>query len=153
MTHEPVAVSRLTLVHHADAVGPDVDARRPLSPRGTVQAAALSARARDLGIRPDAIWHSGKLRARQTAEAYLGACNPLAQFRMVRGLRPDDPPDVIRVEIEADERELLVVGHMPLLPALLRQLDPRAAAFPTNGFVVLERTGEGGWIERGRGEL
>ena len=80
-------------VHHADAVGPDVDPQRPLSPTlGRTQAAALAERVKAAGFKPASIWHSGKLRARQTAESFLQACNPFAEFRMVRGLRPDDPP-------------------------------------------------------------
>ena len=87
---------RVYLVHHADAVGPDVDPQRPLSALGRTQAAALADRVRGAGFAPASIWHSGKLRARQTAEYFLQTCNPFAEFRMVRGLRPDDPPDWMR---------------------------------------------------------
>ena len=48
------------------------------------------------GLKPDVIWHSGKLRARQTAEALWRHCNPLAEFSAARALQPDDPPEWIR---------------------------------------------------------
>lgn len=78
------------LVHHADAVG-HLDPQRPLSAVGRAQADWVAAEAHRKGVKPAVIWHSGKLRARQTGEAFLLACNPFATFKMVRGLSPDDP--------------------------------------------------------------
>jgi phosphohistidine phosphatase len=150
MTRAPDRLPSVVLVHHADAVGPDVDPQRPLSSLGRAQSVALATRACESGIRPDAIWHSGKLRARQTAEAFYRTCNPSADFRMMRGLRPDDPPGWMRDMLDGDNRDLLLVSHMPLLPALLRALTGEAADFPLNGFVVLERDGEGRYAERCR---
>ena len=63
----------------------------------------------------------------------------------VRGLRPDDRPDAIRTEIEADTRDLLLVGHMPGISDLARALAP-GAAVPLHGYVVLQRT-DAGWQE------
>ena len=95
MTDPSPACGKLTrppvvyLVHHADAVMPDVDSRRPLSNVGRFQADRLAERARASGCAPEAIFHSGKLRSRQTAEAFLRLCAPLATFKMIRGLAPD----------------------------------------------------------------
>jgi phosphohistidine phosphatase len=141
----------IALVHHADAVGPHVDPQRPLSSIGLAQAEALAQRARDVGVKPIAIWHSGKLRARQTAEAFYRHCNPFAEFRMVRGLRPEDAPEVMRHELAAETRDVMVVSHMPLLPALLALLAPASDPFPPHGIVVLERDGEGRVRESYRG--
>ena len=138
---------RLALVHHADAVGPYVDPQRPLSSLGHDQADRLAAQTKAAQFSPAAIWHSGKLRARQTAEAFLRACNPFAEFRMVRGLHPDDPPEIMRDAIAGETHDLLVVGHMPHIPALLQLLVPGAAQFPAHGLVMLERNDQGGWEE------
>jgi len=138
---------RVCLVHHADAVGPQDDPQRPLSDLGRRQAAWLADVIRDRGFRPTAIWHSGKLRSRQTAEAFLHARNPFAEFRMVRGLRPDDPPDWLRDALTAETREVLAVGHMPNLPALARMLSQAAQEFPLHGVVGFERVEGGGWRE------
>ena len=78
---------RVCLVHHADAVGPSVDPQRPLSTPGQDHATHLAARVRDLGFAPAAIWHSGKLRSKQTAEAFLRVY-PFTAYQMGRGLRP-----------------------------------------------------------------
>ena len=140
----------VVLVHHAEAVDPGVDAARPLSARGRAQADQLAMRAKAGDIKPLVIWHSGKLRARQTAEAFWRQCNPFAEFKMAKGLRPEDAPETARVLIDTEERDLLLVSHMPMLPALLRALTPAADGIPLNGLVVLDRTAEGRYIERWR---
>jgi len=138
------------LVHHADAVGPDVDSQRPLSATGRLHADQLAQRARDRGVAPAVIWHSGKLRARQTAEAFWRACNPLAQFAAIRGLQPTDPPEWIRDVLTDEARDVMLVGHMPSLPRIVALLtgNPREE-FPLHGLVALEFD-SGAWIEKYR---
>lgn len=140
----------VVLAHHADAVGPEVDPQRPLSVRGVSQAAWLANQAKLAGLIPSVIWHSGKLRARQTADEFWRVCNPQAEFRMVRGLRPEDPPEWTRDALETESRSVLLVSHMPLLPALIQLLAPASEGFPIHGLVVLERTGPGRYVEQRR---
>jgi phosphohistidine phosphatase len=144
----------LYLVHHGDAVGPDVNPLRPLSDRGRAEVEALARQAASRGAKPDVIWHSGKMRARQTAEAYWRHCNPLAAFSAARGLRPTDPTNWILDAIAGDSRDIMLAGHCPHLPRLLARLltgDPEgpAVAFPLNGIVALEDT-SGIWVEKWR---
>jgi phosphohistidine phosphatase len=134
---------RLYLVHHADAVSPAVDTRRPLSAEGLVHADRLAASAQAAGVRPAAIWHSGKLRARQTAEAFWRACNPLAEFKMIRGLAPDDPPGLARDLVAGESRDVMLVGHMPHLAALRQLLTGNRREFPPHGMVVLTTEDDG----------
>jgi phosphohistidine phosphatase len=138
-------MSLLLLVHHGDAVGPDVDPMRPLSSAGRLATERVASAAMARGVKPEAIWHSGKLRARQTAEIYWKACNPLSSFTAERGLLPDDPPQWIRDRLTGEDRTILIVGHMPYLPRLLGMLtgarDERAASFPLHGCVALEADG------------
>jgi phosphohistidine phosphatase len=137
----------ILLVHHGDAVHPGVDASRPLSGRGLGEVGRLAEAAAALGAKPDIIWHSGKLRARQTAEAYWRACNPLAEFSATRGLLPDDPPNWMRDQLAGETRSIVVVGHMPHMPRLLRLLvtgDAESVTlnFPQHGCVALELEGD-----------
>ncbi|MGH8430326.1 MAG: histidine phosphatase family protein, partial [Solimonas sp.] len=138
----------ILLVHHAAAVGPEVDPMRPLSDAGLAAATHLAAEAAARGVRPDAIWHSGKLRARQTAELFRHACNPLATFSATRGLQSDDPPRWIRDELIHEDRSILVVGHMPHLGRLLPLLlgGDAGPAFPLHACIALDRDGER-WAE------
>jgi phosphohistidine phosphatase len=142
------------LVHHGDAVGADVDARRPLSEGGRGAVLLLADLAARKGVRPEAIWHSGKLRARQTAELFWKVCHPLASLTAERGLQPDDPPHWMRDRLAGETRDVMVVGHMPHLPRLLAALTASdragsAVAFPPHGLVALEPAG-GAWQERYR---
>src|SRR6186713_3616454 len=99
----------LLLVHHGDAVGPAVDPMRPLSERGSAASTALAAAAASRGVKPDLIWHSGKIRALQTAQIFRRACNPQAKFAAVHGLQPGDPPRWIRDQLLGDSRSILLV--------------------------------------------
>jgi phosphohistidine phosphatase len=139
-------MSLLILVHHGDAVGPDIDPMRPLSSVGRAATERIAAVAAQRGARPDVIWHSGKLRARQTAECYWKACNPFAGMSAERGLLPDDPPQWIADRVAGETRSILVASHMPYLPRLLALLAPGASAFPLHGCVALEADGDG-WKE------
>ena len=134
---------QLVLVHHGDAVGPDVDLRRPLSPWGRDAVLALAAEASARGVKPAVVWHSGKLRARETAEAFWRACNPFAEFSAARDLQPGDQPVWIRDRLRGESRDVLIAGHYPHLPALLSLLVADEASFPQHGVVVLETSDEG----------
>ena len=142
----------LFLVHHGDAVGPEVDPGRPLSPVGREAASCLAADAAARGAKPAVLWHSGKLRAKQTAEAFWRACNPFAQFSATRDLQPDDPPDWIRDRLRGESRDILLAGHFPHLPRLLTLLaGPDIESFPLHGAVALTSDDHGGtWREEWR---
>ena len=130
----------LYLVHHGDAVGPELDARRPLSPAGVAGVERVAAQAAAKGARPTVVWHSGKLRAKQTAEQFWRACNALAEFSAARDLQPDDPPQWIRDRLRGETRDILLAGHFPHLPRLLALLVTGGEAggdFPPHGIVAL----------------
>ena len=132
----------LYLVHHGEAVGPEVDPRRPLSPYGRAAVDRLAADAALRGVKPAVVWHSGKLRAKQTAEAFWRACNALADFSAARNLQPDDPPQWLADQLVGETRDLLIAGHFPHLPRLLALLlgtNEAEATFPPHGIVALVR--------------
>jgi phosphohistidine phosphatase len=134
----------LYLVHHGDAVGPDVDPRRPLSAVGRASVDFLAAKAQSKGTRPAVVWHSGKLRAKQTAEVFWRACNALAELSAARDLQPDDPAAWMRDRLRGERRDLLIAGHFPHLPRLLALLLPEGdASFPPHGVVALATEDEG----------
>lgn len=136
------------LVHHADALPADVDHLRPLSSTGLARADRVAHALLERGARPVAVWHSGKLRARQTAEACWRVLNPLASFTAVRGLRPEDDPEVFAGALDGETEDVLAAGHMPNLPRLLHRLTG-SSDFPLHGAIALERV-EGRWEEKWR---
>ena len=146
--------SVLILVHHGDAVSEDIDTQRPLSARGLAGAERLAAAVAERGVRPDCVWHSGKLRTRQTAEAFWRLCNPDATFVAVRGLQPTDSSEILRDAVAGDPRVIVAVGHFPQLPRALSLLttgiDSSLVPFPTHGLVALEPVDVVRWREAWR---
>jgi phosphohistidine phosphatase len=143
---------RVFLVHHGEAMAPDVDPRRPLTPWGRQHVEHLAADAAARGAKPAIVWHSGKLRARQTAEAFWRACNALAEFSATKDLQPADPPGWMRDRLRGESGDVLIAGHFPHLPKLLASLvgepDGSPGAFPPHGIVALETTDDGAtWQE------
>ena len=138
----------LFLVHHGDAVGPDVDPRRPLSDIGRAAVALLADQAARRGAKPSVVWHSGKLRARQTAQEYWRACNALAEFGATRDLQPEDQPVWMLDRLLGEARDIMLVGHYPHMPALHSLLvtggiGSAQASFPQHGIVALESSDGG----------
>lgn len=146
---------KLYLVHHGDAVPADVDPQRPLSAEGRVGVERVAVAAAQRAVKPAVVWHSGKLRARQTAEAFWRACNALADISAARGLQPADPPDWVAVELSSeasadDPRDIMLVGHMPhiqrLLSLLVEGTSDGTTTFPAHGIVALEPK-DREWVE------
>ena len=143
----------LYLAHHGDAVGPEVDPRRPLSDAGRASVERLATLAAARGAKPVVVWHSGKLRARQTAEAYWRACNALAAFSATRDLQPNDPPSAMRERLRGETRDVLIAGHYPHLPRLLELL-VGPEGFPLHGLVTVQTHDDGDtWRELWRLEV
>ena len=106
----------------------------------------LAAQAAGRGVKPQVVWHSGKLRAKQTAEAMWRACNALADLSASRDLQPDDPPEWFRDRLRGETRDIVAAGHFPHLPRLLALLTTGGVAgadFPVHGMVALVSEDEG----------
>jgi phosphohistidine phosphatase len=145
----------LFLVHHGEAVDPLIDMRRPLSERGQAAVLRLATETAARGASPAIVWHSGKLRARQTAEAFWRACNALATFSATRDLQPDDPPMWLQDRLRGETSDILIAGHYPHLPRLasllLTNRDDVSFAFPPHGVVALRSDDQGEtWREEWR---
>jgi len=98
------------------------DPRRPLTRFGRREVERLAHSAATRNVYPSAILHSGILRAQQTAEVIAQVLSPPGGVRASAGLAPEDDPMVAKGELEAAERSLMVVGHLPHLSRLLALL-------------------------------
>ena len=87
------------------------------------------------GFVPAAIWHSGKLRGRQTAEAFLRLCGPFAGSRW-SAAAIGGPGVWMRDELLAETRDA-ARGHMPHIADLARLMAP-VRAFPLNGLIAFD---------------
>ena len=70
------------------------------------------------GIRIDAVYNSGKTRARQTAEILGAVLVPEKEPEVKKGLGPLDDVKLMFDEIRLLEKDIIIVGHLPHLEKL-----------------------------------
>ena len=142
---------RLYLVQHGRCLDEAQDPVRPLSEAGRREVASVADIARHFGLAVSRIEHSGKLRARQTAEIFDEALGPPGGVHARAGLAPRD--DVVVFAREGLPDGLMVVGHLPFLERLASLLlvdDPGRHIYRMQnaGILALERDAEGVWSIR-----
>lgn len=111
----------LYLCQHGDALATDVDPDRPLSEHGTTDVCNV-ANALGGGVDIAEIVHSGKTRARQTAELFHERLAPEAAIMTEDGLEPKDPVRIFAEGLASRDSNLMVVGHMPFVSRLASHL-------------------------------
>ncbi|MFA9459567.1 phosphohistidine phosphatase SixA [Thiohalorhabdus methylotrophus] len=141
---------RIYLMQHGEALSKEADPDRPLSERGTRDVRAIASFLGQARVVVEGIHHSGKTRARHTAELVGEQVAPGLLPEAVSGLGPDDPAPEMAQEIGGQERDLLLVGHLPFLGRLAGTLVVGGDAKPPVGFqpgsvVCLEHAPDGGW--------
>jgi len=136
------------LVQHGAAKPESEDPERPLTDEGRRTVEKMAAWLVLAGVSVDRIEHSGKLRARQTAEILSIRLNPPEGTHQVAGLSPNDDvrPTVSRLEKET--KNLMLVGHLPHLSRLVARLigfsaDRTIVQFRMGGVVRIDRNETG----------
>ena len=118
------------LLRHGDAVAATENPKRPLSEKGLrdVDRTAHLALARNVQV--SAIYHSGILRAVETAEVLAKVLAPALRMQVLSGLLPEDDPATVKAELDLINDPVALVGHLPhlnRLAALLTTGDPKRA--------------------------
>jgi len=131
---------KLYLIRHGEALPSIVDSQRPLSDHGRAQVAYLAHHLQDENAKPLHIYHSGILRAQQTAEIIAKTLHITAVDK-ISGLLPEDRPDSIFDQINSWTEDMMLVGHLPYLAYLLSRLSDEGnhVQFDTATAVCLER--------------
>ena len=141
---------QLYLAQHGEAKPEAEDPARPLTDRGREEVRQVARHAVALGLQVAEIRHSGKLRARQTAEIFAAALSPSHGVTEMDGLAPADDPGKARGEIESAREPLMLVGHLPHLSRLASLLlvgDPgREIIRFRNGAIVCLVQVDGRWL-------
>ena len=120
---------RIYLMRHGQAVLPDENPQRPLSVEGEKQVKSVAQFLK--GKEPIAIgeiWHSAKLRAKQTAEIFSKELKLAAPSKQISGIEPDDDVSLMVGELAKRIHPVLIVGHMPYLGLLASLLVSGRAA-------------------------
>jgi len=142
----------LFLVQHARSRTKEEDPERSLSDEGyqEIEKMAMFA-AKNCGIEVRKIIHSGKLRAKQTAEILAEKLRPVEGCEEADGLDPMAEASLWAGKIEDIHGNIMLVGHLPHLGNLAGALlYGDAAKNPINihnsGIIKLARNSENRWL-------
>ena len=124
------------LAQHGLALDKAVNPDRPLSPSGESRTRIIANHLAAVGLSVQQICHSGKTRARQTAEILAAALN-VSDVTDHEFLNPGDDPNALIPHLSA---QCLYVGHLPhmqRLASLLLTNDPDARTLRFENSAVL----------------
>ncbi len=96
------------------------------------------------------IYHSGKTRARQTAEIISRFINPTEGLITAEDLDPMDPPQVWDEKLSGTNDDIMLVGHLPFMANLAEHLlgekfNNKDIDFKAATIVCLSKQNGGGW--------
>jgi len=141
---------RIYLVQHGEAKSEQEDPRRTLTDNGIGEVQKVAEFLRPLTLAADAVWHSGKARAQQTAELLVEALGAQARVVAREGLGPKDAVAGMKEPLEQAGGNVMIVGHLPFLGKLVALLvtgreEPGIVEFQYGSVVCLERRAGGSW--------
>lgn len=139
---------KVYLIQHGEAYDKETDPERPLTGKGTADVQKVANLLAQAGFRVGLVWHSGKARARQTAEL-VGKTLAARQIDERGDLGPKDAVEPVEAALKDLNADVAVVGHLPFLSKLAGRLlagseEAEPIAFEKGGIVCLEKT-TGSW--------
>ncbi|MEK6193135.1 MAG: phosphohistidine phosphatase SixA [Deltaproteobacteria bacterium] len=131
------------IVQHGLSLPSDQDPEKGLALQGMEDVKRIAGVARNYGVVVEHILHSGKKRARQTAELIGDVLHPARGIKEISGIKPlDDVPEFAsQVDFKANT---MVVGHLPFLERLISFLitgrqEPMVFKLQNGGIVCLDQ--------------
>jgi phosphohistidine phosphatase len=142
---------KLYLVQHGAALSRLEDPGRPLSEQGMQDVHAVAAFLGKVPVRVSRVWHSGKLRAAQTAEILATALLSGGKVEAVEGLNPNDPVEEFATDADVWDEDTLVVGHLPFMSRLVSlllngEMNAEPVQYQPGSVVCLERIDAEQWV-------
>ena len=142
---------KLYLIQHGLAKSKGEDPNRPLNEQGWAETKKIATLIATVGnIKPSKIIHSGKTRARQTAEIIAEHLELSNKLEQVSDMAPMDDPSIWLGKIKGYKEDIMLVGHLPHLAKLagnilVKNEDSNIVRFRNSGIVCLERDENGTW--------
>lgn len=115
-------MTTLYLVRHGQAKSDQDDPHRPLTDHGRAAVTTVAVFLAQHHIPVGKILHSGKTRARQTAEILAGHLNPTGAPEAVENLTPGADPLIWAKRLRELDDASMLVGHLPYLDKLAAHL-------------------------------
>ena len=141
----------LYLVQHGKSLPKDVDPDQGLSDEGLAETRRIAGVASEYRVKVVQIKHSGKTRARRTAEVFAAALNPSDSIEEAAGLKPLDDVSAFAASIDA-AADTMLVGHLPFMERMAAYLvtgsaDKAIFKFQNSGIVCLDKYPDSGaWV-------
>src|SRR5262245_6841036 len=102
---------KLYLVRHGEALEMIEDINRPLSKKGHQEVEIMASFLQKNAIQVDQVYHSGVLRAEQTAMELTRGLNPSPTIGCLEGLKPNDDIKPIADYCNDWHQNIMLVGH------------------------------------------
>jgi phosphohistidine phosphatase len=141
----------LFLVQHGKAAQADIDPERGLTGEGRADVERIADVAKGYRVAVGSILHSGKKRARETAEIFASRLGAGITVTAVTGMDPNDDVASFAMKLNAADNTM-VVGHLPFMEKLAAHLVTGSSLrpvfkFQNGGIVCLDRDqGTGSWV-------
>ena len=141
---------RLYLVQHGEAFSEEKDPERRLIEKGKSDSIKCAEFLKRAGVSVDSIWHSQKRRSIETAEIFHKILSAKQGIKQEQGLSPNDPVDKVFAQIQSQNKDFMIVGHLPFLTKLTSVMllgydKPQLVKFCMGGVIALEKGAEGNW--------
>jgi len=141
----------LYLVQHGKAKSKDEDPKRPITDKGESEIRKVATFIdENTHTNIKTIFHSGKLRAKQTAEILAERLKPSNGLEEATGLEPNAETSIWVKRLDEITDDILIVGHLPHLNKLTSRIlgqveDKKMVDFKNSGIVCLVRDELGLW--------
>jgi len=141
---------RLYIVQHGDSVAKEIDPNRPLSDRGQADIQRLAEWLLSHNVKIAQILHSGKTRAKETAEILRPLLKSPSQIYEGQGLAPNDSPEAFLHQLRDPKKDTLIAGHMPFVARTISQAltgapDRQLVEFIPGSVAGIERIDGASW--------
>lgn len=142
---------RLLLAQHGQAVDKQDDPARPLSTAGISDVQRIAQQLGGGGVQVARVWHSGRLRAEQTAIMLAKKVLRGGKPEATDGIAPNDSVDEFVADVDVWQEDTLVVGHLPFMARLVARLvtgdkEHACVSFAPGTVVCLEREAADRWV-------
>ncbi len=136
------------LVQHGKSLSREQDPEKGLSGKGEEEVRLIAGVAKNYNIQVDTIFHSGKKRARQTADIVSELLQSSQVIEERAGIKPMDDVTPIAAELSSETNSMLV-GHLPFMERLVSQIltgkpDHQIFKFQNGGIVCMDQDDESG---------
>lgn len=140
----------LYLVQHAEALSKEEDASRSLSDAGIKNIKKVAAFAADMNLDVSGIFHSGKMRALQTAQVLADHITCEKDVSQTDGLSPMDDPEIWFERLSGMNENVMITGHLPHLAKLSSLIlcgnrEKNIIDFEMGCIVCLKRSDDADW--------